>query len=77
MIMEDGVRLVFEGMCRGCSVADLKLEQFCRGIGQVHWDVKCTHRRACLQMRAVMEQKGEGNADTDESDPGQVSGMLL
>ena len=75
--MENGVRLVFEGMCKDCSVADLDLKQFYRGIGQSHWIVECGHMQACLQMRAAMEQKGEGNADTDESNPGQVSGMLL
>lgn len=37
------VKLEFSGMCEGCKVADLELEESADGS----WEVRCAHEKAC------------------------------
>lgn len=40
------VRIEFEGKCKGCKVADLRLENIVVG-GEKLWAVVCEHEYAC------------------------------
>ena len=75
------VNLKFDGLCQGCTCADLELEERYSGIGQTQWLVKCTHRHACAEMQARVEGLvgtigGDGH-DTIKSDSRQMSRVLL
>ena len=41
------VNLEFSGMCEGCQMADLKLEESADGS----WEVRCTHKDACERIK--------------------------
>lgn len=45
------IRIVMDGMCKGCKYADLELDYYNLSFsGGKEWIIKCNHRDACDNM---------------------------
>lgn len=56
------IELEFIGMCKGCKIADLKLEPYYyegQDGESCLWTISCTHQRACERMEEKMNEVKE------------------
>ena len=60
--MNDGVAIVFTGMCEGCKQADLYVfkQTYSRFYeDEVEWHINCKHWRACKVLKERMMEQYE------------------
>ena len=57
------IKLVFEGYCKGCKVADVEVYSLFGyafdGSEIAGWEVRCKHEEACRTWRAEKKSKSK------------------
>ena len=59
----DNIKLVFEGYCKGCKVADVEVyslyEFLMDGSEICEWKARCKHEEACRKWHAEKKSKSK------------------
>ena len=61
------IEIVMDGMCKGCTRADLKLECYHTYIDEMFWSISCTHKCACDRMESKTIERLRENNEVDDS----------
>ena len=48
------IGLIFTGKCKDCEHADLDIECYESGLGQMRYEVRCKHDEACNRIEELM-----------------------
>lgn len=51
------IEIVMDGMCKGCTRADLELECCHTYIDERFWSISCTHKSACDRMESKIIER--------------------
>lgn len=65
------IKIVMEGMCEDCEVADLELTEFDRIIGTREWSIRCRHRASCERILKWVNENRDTIAREDKYGKGK------